>query len=147
MVPIARGSVAAVGIEQRLMSKDPPPSPLRDLDQRLKQLRDQVDPVVPKTAAGEPTTGLGVAFTATTYLVTGIAVGAGLGWMLDAWLGTSPGLFVVFFFLGAASGILNVYRMSKGMGMALGYRPAGGDAAAGRDKNEQPTSGRREEGR
>jgi ATP synthase protein I len=53
----------------------------------------------------------------------------------------------VFFFLGAASGILNVYRMSKGMGMALGYRPAGGDAAAGGDKNEKPTNGRREEGR
>ncbi|HSO43017.1 MAG TPA: AtpZ/AtpI family protein [Rhodospirillales bacterium] len=127
------------------MSDDPPPSPLRDLDERLKQLRDQVEPVVPKT--GEPTTGLGVAFTATTYLVTGIAVGAGLGWVLDAWLGTSPGLFVVFFFLGAASGILNVYRMSKGMGMALGYRPAGDDAAAAPGKNKEPTTGRREEGR
>lgn len=127
------------------MSDDPPPSPLRDLDERLKQLRHQVQPSAPKS--GEPTTGLGVAFTATTYLVTGIAVGAGLGWMLDASLGTSPGLFVVFFFLGAASGILNVYRMSKGMGMALGYRPADGDAVAGADKNKEPTSGRREEGR
>ncbi len=129
------------------MSDDPPPSPLRDLDERLRQLRNQVEPVVTKTAAGEPTTGLGVAFTATTYLVTGIAVGAGLGWMLDAWLGTSPGLFVVFFFLGAASGILNVYRMTKGMGMALGYQPADGDAAAAPGKNQEPTTGRREEGR
>lgn len=130
------------------MSDDLPPSPLRDLDERLKQLRGQVDPAAQKAAAGEPTTGLGIAFTAATYLVTGIAVGAGLGWMLDAWLGTSPGLFVVFFFLGAASGILNVYRMSKGMGMAMGYRPAGSDdASAGRDKNKEPTTGRREEGR
>ncbi|MDZ3836113.1 MAG: AtpZ/AtpI family protein [Rhodospirillales bacterium] len=129
------------------MSDDPPPSRLRDFDERLKQFRDRVDAGVPKTAADEPSSGLGIAFTATTYLVTGIAVGAGLGWMLDAWLGTSPGLFVVFFFLGAASGILNVYRMSKGMGMAVGYRPAGGDAAAGGEKNEKPTNGRREEGR
>jgi ATP synthase protein I len=129
------------------MSDDPPPSALRDLDERLKQLRGQVEPVVPKAAAGEPTSGLGIAFTATTYLVTGIAVGAGLGWMLDAWLGTSPWLFVVFFFLGAASGILNVYRMTMGMGMALGYRPAGSDAAAAPDKNKEPTTGRREEGR
>lgn len=129
------------------MSDDPPPSPLRDFDERLKRLRDQVEPLVPKAGAAEPTTGLGIAFTATAYLVTGIAVGGGLGWMLDAWLGTSPGLFVVFFFLGAASGILNVYRMTKGMGMALGYRPAGGDAAAAPAKNEEPTSGRREEGR
>jgi ATP synthase protein I len=129
------------------MSDDPPPSRLRDFDERLKQFRDQVDPALPNTAAGGPTTGLGIAFTAATYLVTGIAVGAGLGWMLDAWLGTSPWLFVVFFFLGAASGILNVYRMSKGMGMALGYRPADGDTVAGRDKNKEPTNGRREEGR
>jgi ATP synthase protein I len=129
------------------MSDDPPPSRLRDFDERLKQFRDRVDAGVPKTAADEPSSGLGIAFTATTYLVTGIAVGAGLGWMLDAWLGTSPGLFVVFFFLGAASGILNVYRMSRGMGMAVGYRPAGGDAAAGGEKNEEPTNGRREEGR
>ncbi|MCU0893549.1 MAG: hypothetical protein MUD06_04370, partial [Rhodospirillales bacterium] len=67
------------------MSDDPPPSRLRDFDERLKQFRDRVDPGAPKAAAGEPSSGLGIAFTATTYLVTGIAVGAGLGWMLDAW--------------------------------------------------------------
>ncbi len=99
-----------------------------------------------KPAAGEPTTGLGVAFTVTTYLVTGIAVGAGLGWVLDAWLHTKPWLFVVFFFLGAASGILNVYRMTAGMGMALGYRPAGGEPAAEENDKRVPTTGRREEG-
>ncbi len=128
------------------MSDDSQPSPLRDFEERLKQLRGQYESPAHKPAAGEPTTGLGVAFTVTTYLVTGIAVGAGLGWMLDAWLHTKPWLFVVLFFLGAASGILNVYRMTTGMGMALGYRPAGGEPAAAENGKRVPTTGRQEEG-
>lgn len=128
------------------MDDDLPPSPLRALEDRLKQLQARVEAPNRKAAAGEPTTGLGVAFTVTTYLVTGIAVGAGIGWMLDVWLGTKPWLFVVFFFLGAASGILNVYRMTTGMGMALGYRPAGGDAVAAENKDKKPTTGRRKKG-
>jgi ATP synthase protein I len=128
------------------MSDDLQPSPLRAFEERLKQFRETVESPKREAAAGEPTNGLGVAFTVTAYLVTGIAVGAGLGWLLDAWLGTKPWLFVVFFFLGAASGILNVYRMITGMGMALGYRPAGGDAVADASKEKRPTTGRREKG-
>lgn len=129
------------------MSDDPQPSPLRDFEERLKELRGKYESPARKGAAGEPTTGLGVAFTVTTYLVTGIAVGAGLGWMLDVWLNTKPWLFVVFFFLGAASGMLNVYRMSAGIGMALGYRPADGEPVAAGNEKQGPTIGRREEGR
>lgn len=128
------------------MSDDPHPSALRDLEERLKLLRGKVESPMGKPAAGEPTTGLGVAFTVTTYLVTGIAVGAGVGWMLDAWLHTGPWLFVVFFFLGAASGMLNVYRMTLGMGMALGYRPAGGEPVTVGTNYKKPANGRREEG-
>ncbi len=110
------------------MSDDPPPSSLRDLDERLKDFRGRIDPWEKKPTLGAPANGFGVAFTVTTYLVTGIAVGALVGWLLDAWLRTGPWLFVLFFFLGAASGILNVYRMATGMGMAIGYRPADGKA-------------------
>mgnify|MGYP000930959243 CR=1 FL=1 len=125
------------------MSDNPLPSALRAFDERLKRLQERQDAST-REAAGEPTTGLGVAFTVTAYIVTGIAVGAGLGWLLDAWLGTKPWLFVVFFFLGAASGMLNVYRMITGMGMAIGYRPAGGDAAA--QNKDKPTTGRQKKG-
>jgi ATP synthase protein I len=31
--------------------------------------------------------------------------------MLDRWLGTWPWLFLVFFVLGSAAGVLNVYRL------------------------------------
>jgi ATP synthase protein I len=33
-----------------------------------------------------------------------------LGWLLDRWLGTSPGGLIVFVLLGFAAGVLNVMR-------------------------------------
>jgi ATP synthase protein I len=51
-----------------------------------------------------------------------LAVGVAIGWGLDKWLGTGPWLLVVFFFLGAAGGVLNVYRAVGNMGLAAGYR-------------------------
>ncbi len=56
-----------------------------------------------------------------TELVAGIIVGAFIGWMLDNWLGTSPFLLVLLFFLGAMAGMLNVWRMFSGRGLAVGY--------------------------
>jgi ATP synthase protein I len=44
--------------------------------------------------------------------VLAVVMGAGAGYVLDDWLGTSPILFLVFFFLGVAAGVLNVYRMA-----------------------------------
>ena len=43
-------------------------------------------------------------------MVGGVLVGAGLGWLLDRWLGTTPWGLIVFLLLGFAAGILNVMR-------------------------------------
>lgn len=45
--------------------------------------------------------------------VLAIVLGAALGYFLDRWLGTRPWLFVLFFFIGLAAGILNVYRTAR----------------------------------
>jgi ATP synthase protein I len=42
--------------------------------------------------------------------VLSIAIGAGLGWYLDKSFGTGPWLFFLFFAIGVAAGVLNVYR-------------------------------------
>jgi ATP synthase protein I len=42
--------------------------------------------------------------------VLAIAIGAAFGWYLDRLLGTAPWLFLVFFAIGVAAGIRNVYR-------------------------------------
>jgi ATP synthase protein I len=36
--------------------------------------------------------------------------GAGIGWVLDRWLGISPWGMIVFLLLGFAAGVLNVMR-------------------------------------
>jgi ATP synthase protein I len=37
-------------------------------------------------------------------------VGAGIGWLIDRWLGISPWGLIVFLLLGFAAGVLNVMR-------------------------------------
>lgn len=44
--------------------------------------------------------------------VLAVVMGAGIGYALDRWLGTSPWLFMAFFFVGVAAGILNVLRVA-----------------------------------
>jgi ATP synthase protein I len=44
-------------------------------------------------------------------VVSALVVGIVIGFLLDRWLGTWPWLFLVFFVLGSAAGILNVYRL------------------------------------
>ena len=56
---------------------------------------------------------MGIAFRLTTELVAGIFVGGGLGLLLDKWLGTEPVFLLIFFALGMAAGILNVFRTAK----------------------------------
>jgi ATP synthase protein I len=46
-------------------------------------------------------------------LIGGVVAGGGLGWVLDRWLGTTPWLFIVFFLLGSAAGIMNIVRIGQ----------------------------------
>jgi ATP synthase protein I len=68
-----------------------------------------------------------VALRAGIEMVGTLAVGVGIGWALDLWLGTGPWLLVVFFFVGAAAGMLNVYRAMSGMDAGAGSRGGSGD--------------------
>jgi ATP synthase protein I len=44
--------------------------------------------------------------------VAGVLVGAGLGWLIDRWLGTLPWGMFVFALLGFTAGVLNVMRQA-----------------------------------
>ena len=68
-----------------------------------------------------PNGGMALAGRVTTELVAGVVVGTFIGWALDNWLGTTPALMVVFFFLGSAAGMMNVWRALTGRGMAAGF--------------------------
>ena len=58
---------------------------------------------------------MGSAFKLGTELVAAVGVGTIIGFILDNWFGTKPWLIIVFFFLGAAAGMLNVIKTANRM--------------------------------
>ena len=56
-----------------------------------------------------------------TELLAGLLIGAGIGWTIDKWLNTSPWFLIIFFLLGGAAGILNLWRIVTGKGLKIGY--------------------------
>ena len=58
---------------------------------------------------------MGSAFKLGTELVAAVAVGTIIGFILDTLFDTKPWLIIIFFFLGAAAGMLNVIRAAKKM--------------------------------
>jgi ATP synthase protein I len=58
---------------------------------------------------------MGNAFKLGTELVAAVGVGTIIGFILDSWFDTKPWLIIIFFFLGAAAGILNVIRAANRM--------------------------------
>lgn len=100
--------------------------PLRDLGERLERARraQQGTPAGDPGGDGElPQGSLGFALRVGVELVAALMVGVAIGWGIDRWLGTRPWGLLVFFFLGAAAGILNVYRAVGGSGMMGGAAP------------------------
>jgi len=63
-------------------------------------------------AAGRTTGQMGLGFRISVELLATLAVGTGMGYVLDRWLGTSPWLTLAFFMLGAAAGMRNVIRVA-----------------------------------
>lgn len=73
--------------------------------ERERELSAEKGPQNPSTA--------GRAMRASAELIGGVVAGGLIGWYLDKWLGTQkPVMFVLFFLLGAAAGILNVIRVA-----------------------------------
>ena len=109
-----------------MTGREDPPS-LKDLDARLRAARAKQENARgggKAGGAGGPKSGLGLGFRLAIDMLSGILVGIGIGLLLDFWL-DAPWLLVVFFFLGAAAGMLNVYRTASGKGFAVGYRKDG----------------------
>ena len=59
------------------------------------------------------TSSLGTALKLSTEMVAAVFVGSIIGFILDNWFDSKPWLTVIFFFVGAAAGILNVIRSAK----------------------------------
>ncbi|HWM83548.1 MAG TPA: AtpZ/AtpI family protein [Pseudolabrys sp.] len=86
------------------------------LSARLARLGDRLAKKRPASEQRSPAqqgtdaSGLARGFRLSTELVAGVLVGAGIGWLIDRWLGIAPWGMIVFLLLGFASGVLNVIR-------------------------------------
>ena len=93
-----------------------PPDNEAALSARLKQLGERLNQASrPSETGSSPrqttdTSAFARGFRLSTELVAGVLVGAGLGWLLDRWLGTTPWGLILFLLLGFAAGVLNVMR-------------------------------------
>ena len=61
------------------------------------------------------TSSIGTAFKLSTELVSAVAVGTIIGFILDKTFGTKPWLILIFFFMGVIAGIINVIKSAKNM--------------------------------
>ena len=89
------------------MSKDPFKTRLEIAKKRLlkRDLDNKKDNPSP----------IGTAFKLSTELVSAVAVGTIIGFILDKTFGTKPWLILIFFFVGVVAGILNVFKSAKNM--------------------------------
>ena len=87
------------------MDEDKFKTRLRIAKNKIKNNKDK--------SQGEPKSSIGQAFKMSTELVSAVAVGTIIGFILDKWFGTKPWLILIFFFVGVVAGIMNVIRSAK----------------------------------
>jgi ATP synthase protein I len=75
-----------------------------------------------------PSNAMGLAMRVSVEVLSAVAVGLAIGWVLDDWLGTRPWLMLVFLLIGGAAGILNVYRMALTLGTGVQNETTKGDS-------------------
>lgn len=100
---------------------------LQEIGARLAEAKRRARPDPdPRKVAGS---AMAQGFRLSLELVSGVLVGAGLGFLLDQWLGTKPWGMIVLFLLGTCAGFANLMRA------------VAREAEAVRDETEPPTTG------
>ena len=87
---------------------------LNEISTRLKIAKKNIRAVEQKKV-GSNAASLGKALKISTELVAAVVVGSTIGFLLDNWFDTKPILTICFFFIGAAAGMLNVFKSAKRM--------------------------------
>lgn len=98
--------------------REQPPTDEAALSARFKRLGERLGQVHPdrpseSNPSQRPTadpSAIARGFRLSTELVAAVLVGAGVGWLIDHWLGISPWGLIVLLLLGFAAGVLNVMR-------------------------------------
>ena len=89
------------------------PDDIKQLDKKIQQLKGKEKLARQDRPESEYAYATKVGFRIGTELISGVIVGAGLGYVLDKIFDTQPLLLIIFLFLGGAAGFLNVYRFVR----------------------------------
>lgn len=114
--PLARGKEpGSAGTAKPVQSASQPPVS-DELDNRRKRLEaklaekgvgDKSDSVENESGKNA---GVAQAMKLSSEFIAGVLAGAGLGWLIDRFAGTSPWGLIVFLLLGFCAGTLNILR-------------------------------------
>lgn len=112
-------------------------SPLQGLGERIATARQARSRRNERRASLASMSGLGLGVRIVAEMVSALAVGVGIGLVLDRWLGTQPWMLIVFFVLGAGAAFSNLVRVAKQAEAARqreldGAPDAGGSGQRGR---------------
>lgn len=87
------------------------PQDLKEIDEKISLLKNRNKKIDNQNQ--ESYAQLGVAFQILTEFVSGILVGAGIGYILDELFDFRYVLLLIFIILGAIAGMVNVFRYVK----------------------------------
>ena len=82
---------------------------LEELNKKIDNLKDQKKNVGSKKKEG----GAGFGFKISTEIIAALAVGVGIGLIVDNYFDSKPVGLIIFFIFGALAGFLNVYRVMR----------------------------------
>ena len=83
---------------------------IRNLQEKIKAAKKSSSPDTPNTP--KP---IGKIMKVVVEIVAAMAVGLGIGILADNYFETRPLFIIIFFLLGSAAGILNVFRVAKSL--------------------------------
>lgn len=87
-----------------------PDENLNSLKKKIQEAKEKIEePVV------EVPKPLGKIMKVVVEIVAAMAVGLGIGILIDNYFDTRPFFIIVFFLLGSAAGIMNVFRVAKSL--------------------------------
>ena len=79
---------------------------------RLKIAKDKIDKKSLNNNNNQ-SASFGMALKLSTEMIAAVLVGTIIGFILDSWFDSKPWLIIIFFFVGVAAGMTNVFRSAK----------------------------------
>ncbi len=83
---------------------------IKSLNQRIQKAKTTLNP-----GKDKPPSPVGKAMKIVVEIVAAMAVGVVIGILVDNYFDTQPIFIIIFFLLGSAAGILNVFRVAKSL--------------------------------